>query len=128
MATRDQEPSQTGPASAREAELCARPDLGKLLDDIHNRHHAPMATLRLAAYSCDAMRVLNNLERSAELNPALDETLRSCCASWKNPGSAHDPADLIAEAIGFALQDVGGLFSDLMRVADSAYAEKSDNL
>jgi hypothetical protein len=63
----------------------------------------PIAMLKLAAYASDAMRVLLILERHADMSKALDETLKSVCQDWRNPGAIEQPADLIATALTYAI-------------------------
>lgn len=78
-----------------------------------------MATLKLAAYATDAMRVLRVLEQHADMSAAFDQTLRSACHDWRNPGSTNDPADLIAVALLHALDALQHVFKDVERAAQT---------
>lgn len=66
----------------------------------------PLATLKLAAYAADAMRVLATLGRQADISPKLADTLQDICPDWRNPGALDDPADLIAVALYGALEEL----------------------
>lgn len=76
-----------------------------------DRHHAHLATLKLLAYAVDALRVLRRLEGEADRSPALNEAISAVCPDWRNPGSAHDPADVITEVMG----DLVGLIEGGLR-------------
>lgn len=67
------------------------------------RQQEPIAMLKLTAYAADAMRVLLILERHADMSKAFDDTLKSVCPDWRNPGAIEQPADLIAVALMHAI-------------------------
>lgn len=100
---------------------CSCHDAAAALDGIHNKHHAPLAILKLAAYASDAMRVLSALEQQADVSASFDETLRAHCPTWRNPGAASSGPEVIAEAIWYAAQDVQALFEDVLKVADQVH-------
>lgn len=77
----------------------------------------PLATLKLAAYAADAMRVLATLGRHADISPALADTLKDICPDWRNPGALDDPADLIAVALCCALDALQKTMAGLEQVA-----------
>lgn len=87
--------------------------------DIHDRHHAPMASLKLATYAADAFRVLPTLEQQADRSAALNATIAEICPDWRNPGCLHDPADLIATALLEAVADLEDIFHRLHRLTQS---------
>lgn len=62
-----------------------------------------IATLKLAAYAADAMRVLFVFERYADMSQPLDGMLKSVCSDGRNPGSIDQPADLIATVLAQAI-------------------------
>ena len=102
--------------------LLAPPAASDLLDAIteaHNQHHAPLTAIRLAAYAADALRVLNALERHALLSPDVARALQSACPSWRNPGGADDPADLIADTLACAVEGLQALFAGLQGAVDA---------
>lgn len=78
-----------------------------------DRYQAPLATLKLAAYATDAMRVLHVLQRHADMSKAIDDSIRTVCPDWRNPGCIDDPADLIAVALVHVVTGLRDLFSDL---------------
>lgn len=77
----------------------------------------PLATLKLAAYAADAMRVLATLGRQADISPAMADTLKDICPDWRNPGALDDPADLIAVALYGALEALQKTMTGLEHVA-----------
>lgn len=87
---------------------------------ILDQHRVPLATLRLAAYATDAMRVLRQFEQQANLSQAVDDMLKSACCDWRNPGSIDDPADLIAVALMHVSMTLRSLFADLEKVLAEA--------
>lgn len=80
---------------------------------IHDRCQSLLTTLKLAAYATDAMRVLRTLEQHAEMSPSLDQAIKSACPDWRNPGSMHDPADLIATGLTHVVDATQSLFKEL---------------
>lgn len=76
----------------------------------------PLATLKLAAYAADAMRVLATLGRHADISPALADTLKNICPDWRNPGALDDPADLIAVALYGAVDALQKTMTELEHI------------
>ena len=70
-------------------------EVGEALDALRKA----LVVLKLTAYAADAMRVLNVLQRQADRCQSFDQTIKSICVDWRNPGSLDDPADLIAEVL-----------------------------
>jgi hypothetical protein len=96
------------------------------LAPILDQHRVPLATLRLAAYTTDAMRVLRQFEQQANLSQAFDDMLKSACCDWRNPGSIDDPADLIAVALMHVSMTLRSLFADLeMVLAEASVSSQS---
>lgn len=69
--------------------------------------------LRLAAYAMDAMRVLDRIQHHADRSTAFDQTLRSICPDWRNPGCIDDPANLISVVMAQATQKMADALRDL---------------
>lgn len=70
----------------------------QVVDSLDTLHKA-LVVLKLTAYAADAMRVLNVLQQHADRCQNFDQTIKSACSDWRNPGSLDDPADLITEAL-----------------------------
>ena len=87
------------------------------LSDLHDTTHTPLATLKLATYAADALRVLTCLERHAALSPAFERALCGACPDWRNPGSLDDPADLIATVLADTVVQMQALFNQLHDLA-----------
>lgn len=82
----------------------------------------PLATLNLAPYAADAMRVLAIFGRQADISPALADTLKGICPDWRNPGALADPADLIAVALYGVLEVLNKTTAGLDHVAHAIRA------
>ena len=76
-------------------------------------HRASLASLQLAVYAMDAMRVLHRFEQQASASPAFAEALHHACPDWRNPGCLQDPADSLISTLTYAAQSLEGLFKDL---------------
>lgn len=83
-------------------------------EDIHSRYQDLLLTLKLAAYATDAMRVLRTLEANAERHPPLEQAIRLACPDWRNPGSIHDPAELISTGLMQVVDATQSLFNELV--------------
>lgn len=83
------------------------------------QQHPPLATLRLAAYAADALRVLRMFEQHANVSPPFDTALKMACPDWRNPGSIDDPADLIAVALVHVITSIQNLFNELAQMAEA---------
>lgn len=84
----------------------AQPPSNVFLQELEHlllRQQEPIAVLKLAAYAADAMRVLLVFERHADMSNAFDDSLKSVCSDWRNPGCIEQPADLIAVALTQAI-------------------------
>lgn len=86
------------------------------MEQVLLRCQTPMATLKLAAYAADAMRVQRVLGQHADMSKSFDQTLKSACPDWRNPGSTSDPADLISVALAHAATAL----QEVLRDADQA--------
>lgn len=75
------------------------PGVGQQVGDALDALHKALVVLKLTAYAADAMRVLNVLQQQADRCQSFDQTIKSVCVDWRNPGSLDDPADLITEAL-----------------------------
>ena len=73
--------------------------MGEQIGDALDALHKALVVLKLTAYAADAMRVLNVLQQHADRCQSFDQTIKSVCVDWRNPGSLDDPADLITEAL-----------------------------
>jgi hypothetical protein len=89
------------------------------------QQHSPLATLRLAAYAADAMRVLRLFEQHGNVSPLFDAALKKACPDWRNPGSIDDPADLIAVALVHVIASIQQLFSELAKMAEAMRASSN---
>lgn len=89
------------------------------------QQHSPLATLRLAAYAADALRVLRMLEQHANVSPPFDTALKTACPDWRNPGSIDDPADLIAVALVHVITSMQNLFNELAMMAEAMRASST---
>ena len=87
------------------------PGVGEQVGEALDALHKALVVLKLTAYAADAMRVLNVLQRHADLSQTFDQTIKSICVDWRNPGSLDDPADLIAEALVQVTQTVAQIVS-----------------
>lgn len=83
------------------------------------QQHQPLATLKLAAFAADAMRVLRMFEQHANVSPPFDTALKMACPDWRNPGSIDDPADLIAVALVHVIASIQQLFNELAKMAEA---------
>ena len=81
------------------------------------RLRTALATLRLAAYATDAMRVLDVLQQHADLSAPFDRTIASACRDWRNPGAVHPPADLLTEVLARIAEDVQDVVHELAEQA-----------
>lgn len=75
------------------------PGVGEQAGDALDALRKALVVIKLTAYAADAMRVLNVLQQHADHSQSFDQTVKSVCADWRNPGSLDNPADLIAEAL-----------------------------
>jgi hypothetical protein len=73
------------------------------MEQVLLRQQEPIVILKLAAYAADALRVLLLFERHADMSQAFDDTLKSACPDWRNPGAVVQPVDLIAMALVHAI-------------------------
>lgn len=76
-------------------------------------HRTALASLQLAVYAVDAMRVLNRLQHQASTSPSFAEALREVCPDWRNPGWLNDPADLLVSTMTHATQSLEEMFQQL---------------
>lgn len=91
------------------------------MEQILLQHHAPMATLKLAAFATDAMHVLRLLEQHANMSKSFDQAVRAACADWRNPFSINDPADLISVALGHAIATLQGIFNEMDQLLEAMH-------
>lgn len=101
------------PQANSSAERCDGADSLGHIEHLVMRCHAPMATLRLAAFAADALRVLRALEHHADMSKVVDDTIKSSCSDWRNPCSTVEPLDLISTSLFFAWSDLDKLLRAL---------------
>lgn len=76
---------------------------------ITHEHHSALASLKLAIYATDAMRVLRRIEFQAGLSQDFKAELKAVCPDWRNPGWLDDPEGLVLSVLTYAtdvLQDL----------------------
>jgi hypothetical protein len=98
-----------------------QPELFHRLDDIHLRHHAPLAAIKLASYAADLLHLHEQLRQNVDHAPALEAQLRSICAHWRDPGvssSLDEPITLIAQVLDHSARSMQKLFEDLAGLID----------
>lgn len=86
------------------------------IEHIQLSQQGSILVLKLTAYAADALRVLATMRQQAELFPHLEALLRDICPDWRNPGTMDDPADLIAQALFYAVDSLQKALSALERV------------
>jgi len=86
------------------------------LEHLLLRQQEPILILKLAMYAADTMRVLTAFRQQADVSPTLEESFRGICPDWRNPGTIDDPADLIAQALFYAVDSLQKSCSALEQV------------
>lgn len=79
---------------------------------ITQAHHSALASLQLAVYATDAMRVLRRIEQRANQSPDFEAAIRSACPDWRNPGSLEEPEDLLLCVLTHAVTAIQQLVDD----------------
>lgn len=86
------------------------------MEHILLRQQEPISILRLAMYAADTMRVMTAFRQQADVSPRLEESLRSICPDWRNPGAVDDPADLIVQALFYSMNSLQKTLSALDQI------------
>lgn len=72
-----------------------------------------LASLKLATYAIDAMRVLHRIEQHASMSPDFKEAIRAACPDWRNPGWCEDPVDLLLSVMTHTTDAMDSLMREL---------------
>lgn len=80
------------------------------------RQQEPILILKLAMYAADTMRVLTAFRQQADVSSGFEESFRSICPDWRNPGAIDDPADLIAQALLYSVNSLQKTLFDLEQI------------
>lgn len=89
------------------------------LDDIHLRHQAPLAAIKLASYAADMLHLHEQLRQNANASPAFDTQLKAICPQWRDPGATSavdEPITLIAQVLDHGARGLQSLFDELWGV------------
>lgn len=80
---------------------------------VASSHRMALASLKLAVYAIDAMRVLHRIELHASMSADFNQAIRAACPDWRNPGWCEDPADLLVSVMTHATDTMDGLMREL---------------
>lgn len=86
------------------------------LEHVLLRQQEPILIIKLAMYAADTMRVLTAFRQQADVSPRLEESFRSICPDWRNPGTLDDPADLIFHALFYSVNSLQKTLSALEQI------------
>lgn len=73
-------------------------------------HRSALASLKLAIYAADAMRVLSRIEQQADLSEDFEASIRSICPDWRNPGWLEEPTGLLVSVLTYSADVLQTLF------------------
>ena len=79
---------------------------------VTHAHRSALASLKLAIYAADAMRVLRRIEQQGALTPDFEAAVRAACPDWRNPGSVDEPEDLLVSVLTYAADALGELCAE----------------
>lgn len=79
---------------------------------VTHEHHSALASLKLAIYATDAMRVLRRIEVQAGLSQNFKAELMAACPDWRNPGWLEDPEGLVLSVLTYATDMLQDLLED----------------
>ena len=80
--------------------------------EITQEHRLAMASLKLAVYAVDAMRVLRRIEQQTDASQEFEHAVRSACPDWRNPGSLEEPEDLLVSVLTHAMTTFQSIFNE----------------
>lgn len=76
---------------------------------VTHTHRSALASLKLAIYAVDVMRVLRRIEQQSAMSPDFEAAVRAACPDWRNPGFVDEPEDLLVSVLTYAADALGDL-------------------